>query len=107
MSTLVSTLNTDFPSDNHGLRVSSPLSTGQASSQCCPPLSIFLSAPLSWNAGPGAGKLVVTKLQCCSAWPPAEPGVRWALATDTAQAGYKIGRERLLRTENMTPVPVM
>ena len=90
---MVSTLNTDFPSDNHGLRVSSPLHCPLAKPHLSvASLSIFLSAPLSWNAGPGAGKLVVTKLQCCSAWPPAEPGVRWALATDTAQAGYKIGR---------------
>ena len=105
---MVSTLNTDFPSDNHGLSVFSPLHCPLAKPHLSvASLSIFLSAPLSWNAGPGAGKLVVTKLQCCRAWPPAEPGVRWALATDTAQAGYKIGRERLLRTENMTPVPVM
>ena len=54
-------------------------------------LSIFLSAPLSWNVGPGAEKLFVTKLraQGCSHQSPV-PAAEWCemslgLATHSAR----------------------
>lgn len=95
-------------------KISQAIITIRGSSLHCPlakphhvatvaPLSLFssphLSLFLSWNVGPGAEKLFVTKLSaavpsCSHHHQPApcraRPGERWGLATDTAQVVTKL-----------------